>query len=343
MPKKFLFFAILIIVSLVSPNFSLAKEVTSSHNCRLWAGLSNKTIPGQVVEDDLSNQPNSLKNLSATNPDGWGIVSYGVFGAEPIIDRGNLPAKDDQLYNAAVNRLKEAKSKIIIAHVRSAGSGCLGDEVRDLHPFSRKINNQSWTFAHNGTIEKEDLIKLIGDKYLKDNSPNCSGLAECSPCRKDQWVDSELYFLYLMENIEKNDWQVDQALIKSLKVLESARPDDKKNFVLSDGHNLWAYKSGYSLFYVNDQVYKYFAVASQYPAATHGNWHSLSDGQMIEYSQDQKLKITTVMPSLSKNKKTAGRINAQNYGNKPTEMITVEDSLKDFKKSIINFFFFLLL
>lgn len=232
MPKKFLFFIILIIVSLVGSNFSLAKEVAGSHNCRFWAGLSDKTIPGQVVENDLANQPNSLKNLSAANPDGWGIVSYGGQGAEPIIDRGNLPAKNDQSYDAAVNRLAEAKSKIIIAHVRSAGSGCLGNEVRDPHPFSKKFNNRSWTFAHNGTIDKKSLIKLIGEKYLQDNPPNCSGLTECLPCRKDQWVDSELYFLYLMQNIENNKWQADEALVKALKILELEKPDDKKKFYL---------------------------------------------------------------------------------------------------------------
>jgi len=50
---------------------------------------------------------------------------------------------------------KEVSSNIIIAHVRK-GTGAVPAE-RNSHPFKYK----NWLFAHNGSVDRENLLALL--------------------------------------------------------------------------------------------------------------------------------------------------------------------------------------
>lgn len=46
-----------------------------SHHCLLWAMVA-ASVAEEVVLDHLVNLPYSLKNLGASNDDGWGLAYY---------------------------------------------------------------------------------------------------------------------------------------------------------------------------------------------------------------------------------------------------------------------------
>ena len=113
-----------------------------------------------------------------------------------------------------------------IAHVRNCTTGCcvnLGDDIDDPHPFYRQKNGKTWLFEHNGDITKTSLINLIGEEYLAANPPNGSGIPMCDPDDPDLVVDSELYFLLVLKNIEANNWSVEKGIIETASLSTHSR------------------------------------------------------------------------------------------------------------------------
>ena len=80
--------------------------------------------------------------------DGWGIAFYEGKGARCFHDPN--PSVDSKI----ANLIKEhpIKSHVVISHIRQANVGniCL----ENTHPFQRELWGFTWTFAHNGQLDK---------------------------------------------------------------------------------------------------------------------------------------------------------------------------------------------
>jgi hypothetical protein len=135
--------------------------------------------------------------------------------------------------------------------------------------------------GHNGTIDKSVLLGLIRPDYLAANPPeHGSGQSE--------WIDSELYFILVLQTLEDFNWQVKPALGQVIRSLREDIPGtgEQLNFFLTDGTTLWAYREGRSLYYLYDTSgTPYSAVASQYPSSSQGSWITMSDGQLVTMNQ----------------------------------------------------------
>jgi glutamine amidotransferase len=188
--------------------------------CRLLGIVSNKPI-------DLEFSLERFKIHAKNNPDGWGIGWY-VNGKASVFKQG-LSALADKSELAAYS--KNVISKIIIAHVRKATQGNASTE--NTHPFRYK----NWIFAHNGSVDKNRLSSLLSDRFKK-------------LVRGE--TDSEVYFYWIMQNIEKYgdiEKGIRLAASRAIKTRHTGL-----NFLLSDGNGIWAFRqastnrSHYSLY-----------------------------------------------------------------------------------------------
>ena len=245
-------------------------------NCRMWAAASGTGVPSGVITDNLIDDPNSLKNLTETyNEEGWAVAYYNALGDDPVIQRGDVQAFYDSNYDPAVVAMADASPMIALAHVRNCTSGCCGPDIADPHPFYREKDGKTWLFGHNGHIDKEVLEGLIGAEYLAANPPNGSGIPECDPSDPDLVVDSELYFLLLLKNIEESNWSVEQGIRDTVDDLQSYTI----NFILSDGYTVWGFRKGHDLAYYYDAASGYTAVASE--PSNGANWTVMEDNTLV--------------------------------------------------------------
>lgn len=87
--------------------------------------------------------------------DGWGIAFYEGKGARCFHDPN--PSVDSKI----ANLIKEhpIKSHVVISHIRQANVGniCL----ENTHPFQRELWGFTWTFAHNGQLDKSLFNKKL--------------------------------------------------------------------------------------------------------------------------------------------------------------------------------------
>ena len=106
--------------------------------CRLFAQHAD---PHHLPHEPLCVARNALRVQSHRHPHGWGIGWYDAAGVQ--LRRGVMPAHADAAFVAAA---REARSEIVLAHVRDASVGEVVEE--NTHPF----RHGPWLFAHNGTV-----------------------------------------------------------------------------------------------------------------------------------------------------------------------------------------------
>lgn len=186
--------------------------------CRLFSLIANKEVD---IKFSMLEASNNLKKQGKDNPHGWGIGWYE--NGKPKIEKYGESAFYSQRFDELV---KEKKSRIFIAHVRYASSGRVHSD-RNAHPFQYK----NYIFAHNGTINKERIQKLLESPYDKDFT--------------SEPIDSEIYFRFLIQNIEKENDMI-KGVSKCVK--EIIKDSNGANFILSDGENLYVFKFQRSLY-----------------------------------------------------------------------------------------------
>ncbi|MBY4677890.1 class II glutamine amidotransferase [Marinobacterium arenosum] len=80
--------------------------------------------------------------------DGWGIAFYEGKGVRCFHDPA--PSIESEVANFVRNY--PIKSHVVISHIRQANVGEI--RLENTHPFSRELWGRSWTFAHNGQLDK---------------------------------------------------------------------------------------------------------------------------------------------------------------------------------------------
>ncbi|MCK4412098.1 MAG: class II glutamine amidotransferase [Candidatus Eisenbacteria sp.] len=190
----------------------------ADHACRFW-GLVTTAPQDSLLDDHLVSGTSPLRELGTANPDGWGLCFYSQLlqppaGGYPLTIRGGVPAdhEHDPRFAEAVAQMVALVPSRAIAHLRNASTGSTG--VPDPHPFTR----DGLTFAHNGTIDTTALLGLLteGTPDYLDHHP---------PDYYDQYLDSELYLLYVLklrdQGVEVGGPAPSHALIDALA--EAAR------------------------------------------------------------------------------------------------------------------------
>lgn len=135
-------------------------------NCKEPATI-NFSLDGFVARGGLTDE----------HKDGWGIAFFEENRWQRFVDE--KPAAHSPLSEQI--KQQHIKSRTILAHIRKATVGDV--ELRNCHPFQRKLWGQDWIFTHNGT--------------LKEFHPPLNG--RFSP---EGETDSELAFCYLLQQLE---------------------------------------------------------------------------------------------------------------------------------------------
>jgi len=205
------------------------------------------------------------------------------------VHRGILPASEDPVFDEAAGEIADNEPQIAVGHVRTTTSGLT--DIPDPHPFKRFKNGKWWLFAHNGGMSKSVLIDLIGEEYLNANPPQVGD-------NSTQWVDSELYFIYVLERIEEQNWNVTRGISEATITLYQAYPAATMNFLLANGEQLWGFCKGHSLYYLhtasNENASQVTVIASQYPTSKQGNWTVMMDFDLIEASTNNPPRVFDV-------------------------------------------------
>lgn len=157
------------------------------------------------------------------NRDGWGIAWWD--GGRPHILKEPLPAHESDL--AARLAEKPPLSEVFIVHVRASTVGDI--TVQNTHPFAATALGREWAFAHNGTVQQLDRLDTGNLEAEGD-------------------TDSEQAFHHLLTALDTLDHDATDREIATT-VLETGRElsqhDSRVNFLLSDGHTLFAYHDGH--------------------------------------------------------------------------------------------------
>jgi len=282
-------------IALINLLFLLVLPNELKADCSFWAAISAK-VPSDVIRDQLFNLSNSLMYQAKANSDGWGIGYYDKEGV--ICLKGISSADQDKEYASSVEAVAQFEPEIIVAHVRKATSGCQGD-VPNPHPFKRDKNGKHWLFGHNGTLDKNLLLGLIGTDYFNENLPNT-----CTYDPPDSWVDSELYFIFLLKHIENNNWDVEKGIKTAITELETliSGSEEGLNFFLTDGATLWAFRKGRPLYFYYQSAPEYSIVASVIPSSDNRGWAEVpEDTMLVMKAETSPVLISIAVPVASTN------------------------------------------
>ncbi len=163
------------------------------------------------------------------NPDGWGIAFYPDEFAQVI--KEEISAKQSDL-SKFLQDYQKAEARIFVDHVRHASEGVVSR--KNAHPFYRELNGKEYFFAHNGTLNHENLelgmFKPIGE------------------------MDSKAAFCYLLHRIENAPAKILKSMNKNkyfdwlAERLEEIDKYGKPNCIFSDGESLFSCrdKDGYN-------------------------------------------------------------------------------------------------
>lgn len=228
-------------------------------------------------------QLDSLEQLGVLNNDGWGFGYYlapDSLHFVPVTRRGEPMATNDPRYDRSADEMMSFCRRACIAHVRNASSGPLYG-LPNPHPFYRTTTDSSrnldMLFAHNGTIPTEYLLDLIDPQYKKGNPPDYC----------PNYLDSDLYFIYLLQTIDTYyTYEIDSCIKMAVRTLALHLHQNNEyaqlNSVLTDGTTLWALRYAdvsthyYTLFYYHpdESNLDTWIVASQ-PLDTTDGWREL--------------------------------------------------------------------
>ncbi|MFP3871096.1 MAG: class II glutamine amidotransferase [Syntrophobacteria bacterium] len=167
-----------------------------------------------------------LKAGATDNPDGWGVGWYDEYGIQVIKE-----AKPVDRSLLARSFLKDlgARSRIFVSHIRRATAGAAG--YLNTHPFCRRFDYKTWVFAHNGTIDS-DQLGLASGEFIPTGE-----------------TDSELVFCTLLSGLKRHGIHLDDRNDFTIlhEKLREINDFGELNLIFSDGRYLFAYhdRSGY--------------------------------------------------------------------------------------------------
>lgn len=192
--------------------------------CRLFAVKANKQVD---IEFSIIKGSKSFRTFGDKNPDGWGIGWY---------EEGQPHVKKEPLCILMSSEVEgvtaSARSDIFVSHLRRGTTG--EPSLVNCHPFQ----SGRWLFAHNGCVDREDLFSRLDARYQSSIQGQ---------------TDSEVYFQWLLQNIEQEE-SVQKGLAVALGQVRKSRFSGL-NFILTDGSSVYAYRDAskneqkYSLFY----------------------------------------------------------------------------------------------
>jgi len=187
---------------------------------------------------------------------GWGIGYYE--GSYARVVRNT----DDPNYSLSFRRtVQNARSNIIIAHIRLATSGEVCPE--NCHPFRFRYLERDWLFAHNGTIDIDYPSYVGGDS------------------------DSARAFSFMIDKIEeylsRGRFRGIYPAVKyaTRRLLEEAGRNRRLNYLLTDGNALFVFCNYRRMFMLRREKDYGGAILISTQKLTDENWVEIPKNRVL--------------------------------------------------------------
>jgi predicted glutamine amidotransferase len=141
---------------------------------------------------------------------GWGIGWYEDGGLR--LEKEPVPARQSEKF---AETSKNAKSRAFVCHLRKATCGL------QTQCNSQPFRSANWLFGHNGTVDRDYLMAKLTDTQRSMEGD----------------TDSEVYFRWLLQNLVEGGVEGIRRAIDEVKT----RAFTALNFIMSDGHTMFAY------------------------------------------------------------------------------------------------------
>lgn len=258
--------------------------------CRLWAVCARSDLTFSEVSEaqyaEIELQLNSFYFQSEYMLDGWALLRYNESEQDSVtpIYRSESPATNDSAlyWNAVESLLGSDSGKIGIGHLRIATSG--SNSVPNPHPWMFYHNDISYSFIHNGTVNKEILYDLITESgtdltWLEMYPPQTFGGGDWKSSGWTNVVDSELILLYIMKEVQYHEDIVIGFQTAVINMINAGTSASQLNFIFSDGGSLFIFGGSHGLYTTESS--DYYSIMTQPPNNDGNEWIGIANEEMI--------------------------------------------------------------
>jgi hypothetical protein len=235
----------------------------------LWDSLSG------IGDGTSDGESNWLRQKGSSNPDGHGMIYYHKSGypghSHKVLDYqgaidtvtfngnnhlyrkvGDLGNNSENLFSFVRNS-KVKHGKIFIGHVRKRSQyanepfGVFAPLIyRSVVTVNGVPDTTDYSFTHHGGVSKSAMVNVTKfytwlENYdiqnIMNGVPTYYSVEEC----RDDYVDSDYLFLWLVMHIEECDNNVRDGLVAGLSALVTHNISGHKNIFFSDGNGVYAY------------------------------------------------------------------------------------------------------
>jgi predicted glutamine amidotransferase len=155
--------------------------------CRLFGIRANQPVD---LEFSLTGGDKAFRDFGRRNPHGWGMGWYE--GDRPQLHKEPISAVDSRQLPRLAHH---AHSAIFLCHVRYRTHG--EPSINKCHSF----RFDSWLFAHNGSMPREPMLSELESRHRE---------------AVEGETDSEVYFHWILQNIDQHDGDVVSGLRSAL-------------------------------------------------------------------------------------------------------------------------------
>ena len=258
--------------------------------CRLWAVCARSDLTFSEVSEaqyaEIELQLNSFYFQSEYMLDGWALLRYNESEQDSVtpIYRSESPATNDSAlyWNAVESLLGSDSGKIGIGHLRIATSG--SNSVPNPHPWMFYHNDISYSFIHNGTVNKEILYDLITESgtdltWLELYPPQTFGGGDWQSSGWTNVVDSELILLYIMKEVQYHEDIVIGFQTALINMINAGTSASQLNLIFSDGGSLFVFGGSHGLYTTESS--DYYSIMTQPPNNDGNEWIGIANEEMI--------------------------------------------------------------
>ena len=146
------------------------------------------------------------------------------------------------------------------------------------------LNDISYSFIHNGTVNKEILYDLITESgtdltWLELYPPQTFGGGDWKSSGWTNVVDSELILLYIMKEVQYHEDIVIGFQTAVINMINAGTSASQLNLIFSDGGSLFIFGGSHGLYTTESS--DYYSIMTQPPNNDGNEWTGIANEEMI--------------------------------------------------------------